>query len=327
MKHAFWTIALAALAAAMLAQKGGPTSANRVLAPLDSLYPDLEKLSIDIHQHPELSQHEEKTSAKLAERLKALGLRVTDHVGGFGVVGILENGKGPTVMIRTELDALPVEEKTGLPYASHVTAVDNSGATVPVAHACGHDTHMAAWVGTATLLARAKDRWRGTLMMVAQPDEEKSNGAARMLADGLFTKFEKPDYAIAIHDDADFVAGTIAVRPGFVMANVDSVDLTIYGRGGHGAYPSRTVDPIVIAARTVLSLQTLVSRENNPFDPVVLTVGSIHGGTKHNIIPDEVKLQLTVRSYKDDVRKRLLDGIARWPGPRRRRPALPKSRA
>jgi hippurate hydrolase len=301
---------VAALAVVSVAA-AADSSSSPALAPLGALYPELEKLSIDIHQNPELSQHEEKTSAKLAEKLRALGYRVTDHIGGFGVVGILENGSGPTVMLRTELDALPVEEKTGLPYASHVTAKDDSGATVAVAHACGHDTHMAAWVGAATLLSRAKSSWRGTLMMVAQGDEEKSNGAGRMLADGLFTKFRKPDYAVAVHDDADFPAGTVAIRPGFAMANVDSVDVTIYGRGGHGAYPSGTVDPIVIAARTILALQTLVSRENNPLDPAVVTVGSIHGGTKHNIIPDEVKLQLTVRSYSDSVRKALLDGIAR----------------
>ena len=285
--------------------------ADPVLAPLDSIYPELEKLSIDIHQNPELSQHEEKTSVKLAERLRAAGFRVTTNVGGFGVVGLLENGPGPAVMIRTEMDALPVEEKTGLAYASVVRTKDDSGATVPVAHACGHDVHMGIWVGTATLLARARDRWRGTVMMVAQPDEEKDNGAKRMLSDGMFTRIRKPDFAIAVHDDDDLPAGTVGVHAGPAMANVDSVDLTIYGRGGHGAYPSRTVDPIVIAARTVLSLQTVVSRENNPFDPVVVTVGSIHGGTKHNIIPDEVRLQITVRSYKDDVRKRLLDGIAR----------------
>jgi amidohydrolase len=304
------TIAALWLAAAAFAGEPAPKRAA-ALAPLDALYPDLEKLSIDIHQNPELSQHEEKTSAKLAARLDALGFRVLRNIGGYGVVGILENGKGPTVMVRTELDALPVEEKTGLPYASHVTVKDDAGATVPVAHACGHDIHMAAWAGTAALLVRAKDRWRGTLMMVAQPDEEKDSGARRMLAEGLFTKIRKPDYAIAIHDDADAPAGAISVMPGYVLANVDSVDITIYGRGGHGAYPSRTIDPIVIAARTVVALQTVVARENNPMDPAVITVGSIHGGTKHNIIPDEVKLQLTVRSYKDDVRKHLLDAIAR----------------
>jgi hippurate hydrolase len=299
------SIALTALlAASSLTAQSAPPG-------LDSLYPDLEKLSIDIHEHPELSQHEEKTAARLAERLRALGFRVTDHVGGFGVVGILENGKGPTVMVRTELDALPVEEKTGLPYASKVVTTDDTGATVHVAHACGHDIHMAAWAGTAALLAKSKDRWQGTLMMVAQPDEEKDSGARRMLAEGLFTKYPKPDFAIAIHDDPDIPAGTIGWTSGYTQANVDSVDVTIYGRGGHGAAPYRAVDPIVIAARTVVALQTIVSREINPVDPSVVTVGSIHGGTKHNIIPDEVKLQITVRSYKEDVRKHLLDAIAR----------------
>jgi amidohydrolase len=302
---------IAVLAAALLAVSTSAPAAESALAPLDSIYPELEKLSIDIHQNPELSQHEEKTSAKLAEKLRALGFRVTDHIGGFGVVGILENGQGPTVMVRTELDALPVEEKTGLPFASHVTTKDDSGATVPVAHACGHDIHMAAWTGAATLLSRAKDRWHGTLMMIAQPDEERDSGARRMLAEGLFTKFRKPDYAIAMHDSADLPAGTIGITPGFAFANVDSVDITVYGRGGHGANPSKTVDPIVIAARTVVALQTIVSREINPLDPAIVTVGSIHGGTKHNIIPDEVKMQLTVRSYSDEVRKHLLDSIAR----------------
>jgi len=302
---------LAILAAAFLAVSTSASAADPALAPLDSIYPDLEKLSIDIHQNPELSQREEKTAAKLAERLRALGFQVTDHVSGFGVLGILENGQGPTVMLRADLDALPVEEKTGLPYASHVTTRDDSGATVPVAHACGHDIHMAAWVGTATLLSRAKDRWRGTLMMIGQPDEEKGSGARRMLEEGLFKKFRKPDYAIAIHDSAELPAGTIGVTPGYAFANVDSIDITIYGRGGHGANPFKTIDPIVIAARTVVALQTIVSREINPQDPAVVTVGSIHGGTKHNIIPDEVKLQLTVRSYSEEVRKHLLDAIAR----------------
>ncbi len=307
MKRVLMTTILLLAAARMLAQAPAPPA----LAPLDALYPELEKLYIDLHQTPELSQQEEKTSAKMAERVRQLGFQVTTGVGGYGVVGILENGKGPTVMLRTELDALPVEEKTGLPFASRVTARDDSGATVPVMHACGHDIHMTAWVGTATLLARAKDRWRGTLMLIAQPDEEKVSGARAMLAAGLFTKFRKPDFALAIHDSADLPAGTLGVTPGYVLANVDSVDITIFGRGGHGAYPHKTVDPVVIAARMVLSLQTIVSRENNPLEPAVVTVGSIHGGTKHNIIPDEVKLQLTVRSYKDEVRKHLLAAIER----------------
>jgi amidohydrolase len=282
-----------------------------VLAPLDAIYPDLEKLYIDLHQSPELSFHEEKTGAKMAERLRALGFEVTTGIAKTGVVGILRNGKGPTVMLRTDLDALPVDEKTDLPYASKVTTTDDAGETVHVMHACGHDVHMTSWIGAATLLSRAKDRWRGTLMMVGQPAEEKGGGAAKMLADGLFTKFPKPDFAFAIHDSAQAPAGTVQFISGYALANVDSVDITIFGKGGHGAYPHTTIDPIVIAARTVLALQTIVGRESNPLDPAVVTVGAIHGGTKHNIIPDEVKLQLTVRSYKDDVRKRLLASIER----------------
>lgn len=290
---------------------GGQTAAPPTLAPLDSLYPDLEKLYIDLHQTPELSLHEEKTAAKMAARLKALGYEVTTGVGGHGVVAILKNGKGPTVLLREDMDALPVEERTGLPYASKVTVKDDSGATVSVMHACGHDVHMTSLIGAATLLAKAKDRWRGTLFLVAQPAEERGSGAASMLKDGLFTRFPRPDFAISFHDSAILPAGKVSLVPGYANANVDSVDLTIYGRGGHGAYPHTTVDPIVIAARTITALQTVVSRETNPTDPAVITVGSIHGGTKHNIIPDEVKLQLTVRSYKDDVRKRLLASIAR----------------
>jgi hippurate hydrolase len=294
---------------AFAAEISGP--AAPVVSGLTGIYADLDALYIDLHQTPELSLHEEKTAAKMADRLRRLGFEVTERVGGFGVVGILKNGKGPTVMLRTDLDALPVEEKTGLPYASKVTAADDSGATVSVMHACGHDVHMTSWIGAATLLTKAKDKWRGTLMMVGQPAEEKGGGARMMLQDGLFTKFPKPDFAVAIHDSAQAPSGTIGYTPGFALANVDSVDLTIFGKGGHGAYPHTTVDPIVIAARTVVALQTIVGRENNPLDPAVVTVGSIHAGTKHNIIPDEAKLQLTVRSYKEDVRKRLLSAIER----------------
>jgi hippurate hydrolase len=281
------------------------------LAPLDAIYPDLEKLYLDLHQSPELSLHEEKTAAKMAKRLRDLGFDVTTGVGKTGLVGVLRNGKGPTVMLRTDLDALPIEERTGLPYASKVTTTDDTGATVSVMHACGHDIHMTSWIGAATLLLKAKERWRGTLVMVGQPAEEKGGGARLMLEDGLFTKFPKPDFAVAIHDDAGLPAGQVGLSSGYALANVDSVDITIYGKGGHGAYPHTTVDPIVIAARTIVALQTIVGRENNPLDPGVVTVGSIHGGTKHNIVPDEVKLQLTVRSYKDDVRKRMLASIAR----------------
>lgn len=307
------SLALLAVATALwsASARAADPGSSPVLAPLDAIYPDLEKLYLDLHQSPELSFHEEKTAAKMAQRLRTLGFEVTTGVGKTGVVGILRNGKGPTVMLRTDLDALPVEEQTGLPYASKVTTTDDAGDTVPVMHACGHDIHMTSWIGAATLLSRAKDRWRGTLMMVGQPAEERGSGASKMLADGLFTKFPKPDFAFAIHDSAQAPAGTVQPISGYALANVNSVDITIYGKGGHGAYPHTTVDPIVIAARTVLALQTIVGRENNPLDPAVVTVGSIHGGTKHNIIPDQVKLQLTVRSYKDEVRQHLLSSIER----------------
>ncbi len=286
-------------------------SKNPALAPLDGLYPDLEKLYLDLHQNPELSFHEEKTAAKLADRLRALGYEVTTGVGKTGVVAVMKNGKGPTVLVRADMDALPVEEKTGLPYASKVTTKDDSGATVSVMHACGHDVHVTSLVGAATLLAKAKDRWRGTLVLIGQPAEEKGSGALAMVKDGLLTRFPKPDFAIAFHDSAAQPAGQIGVTLGYALANVDSVDITIYGRGGHGSAPQSTVDPIVIAARTVVALQTIVSRENDPREPAVVTVGSIHGGTKHNIIPDEVTLQLTVRTYKDEVRKHILSAIER----------------
>lgn len=281
------------------------------LAGLDSLYPSLDELYQDLHRTPELSLHEEKTAAKLAARLRALGFEVTEKVGGTGIVGVLRNGKGPTVLLRTELDALPVREQTGLSYASRITAADDTGATVPVAHACGHDVHMTSWVGAATLLARGKDRWRGTLVLMGQPAEERVLGARAMIKDGLLTRFPRPDFAVAVHDDPLYPSGRVAHRPGFLMANVSTVEVVIHGKGGHGAKPHETVDPVVIAARTVVALQTLVSREVNPLDPAVVTVGSIHGGTKSNIVPDEVKLQLTVRSFRDEVQRHLLDGIAR----------------
>lgn len=306
---------LALLALFLLVAPGVALAADAPAAPvlqgLEGLYPELDALYRDLHQTPELSHHEEKTAAKMAERLRALGFDVTPKVGGHGVVGVLRNGKGPTVMLRTDLDGLPVEEKTGLPYASKATATTEAGQTVPVMHACGHDIHMTAWVGTATLLAREKSRWRGTLVLVGQPAEETGSGARGMLKDGLLTRFPKPDFALALHDTPALPAGKVGYVPGYALASVDSVDLTLYGKGGHGAYPHTTVDPIVLAARTVLSLQTIVSREKDPLEPAVVTVGAIHGGTKHNIIPDEVKLQLTVRSYKPEVRKKLLAAIER----------------
>jgi len=278
---------------------------------LDQIYPQLDALYIDLHKNPELSMKEQRTSARMAEELRKLGYEVTAGVGGTGVVGVLSNGKGPTVLLRTELDALPVEEKTGLPYASNATGVNPQGQTVPVMHACGHDVHMAGWTGAAALLARMKDSWRGTVLMIAQPAEETVQGARAMIADGLFVRFPKPDFAVAVHDSSDLPAGRVYFVPGPAMASVDSVDVTIFGRGGHGAKPDTTVDPVVIAARTVLAFQTLVSREKDPLEPAVLTVGSIHGGTKYNIIPDEVKLQITLRTFNPEVRKLLLSGIER----------------
>ncbi len=281
--------------------------------------PSLVQIYKDLHTHPELSTQEKETSALIAKELKAAGCEVTDHLGkyetpgltGYGVVGIMKNGEGPTVLIRTDMDALPVEEETGLPYASKVTTTDQAGKTVHVMHACGHDAHMAIFIGVARALARTKDQWHGTIEFVGQPAEETGSGAKALLADGLYKRFPKPDYAIGYHDNAELPTGTIGVRPGYVFANVDSVDITVRGIGGHGAYPHKTKDPVVLASEIVMGLQTIASRENNPLDPIVITVGSIHGGTKHNIIPDEVKMQLTVRSYKPEVRKHVLEAIAR----------------
>ncbi len=284
---------------------------DAVVAPLSAVAPGLEELYLDLHRHPELSFQEKETARKLAARLKEAGFEVTEGVGGNGVVGILRNGDGPVVMLRTDLDALPVKETTGVPYASAVVAKDDSGAAVPVMHACGHDLHMSVWTGAATLLARGKSRWRGTLMVIGQPAEERGSGAQKMLDDGLFTRFPKPSFALALHDTNDLPAGKAGVTPGYALANVDSVDVTIHGRGGHGAAPQFTVDPIVLGAKIVLALQTLVSRERSPFDPAVVTVGAFQAGTKHNIIPSEATLKITVRSYSDEVRQRLLDGIRR----------------
>src|SRR3989454_7514257 len=278
---------------------------------VDQIYPQLDALYVDLHKNAELSMKEQRTSARMAEELRKLGYEVPAGAGGRGGGAGLRTGKGPTVLLRPELDALPIEEKTGLPFASTATAVNTAGQTVPVMHACGHDAHMAAWTGAAALLARAKDRWRGTVLMIGQPGEETVQGAKAMIADGLFSRFPKADFSVAVHDSSDLPAGKAYVVPGFALASVDSVDVTIFGRGGHGAKPNTTIDPVVIAARTVLSIQTLVSREKDPLEPAVVTVGSIHGGTKYNIIPDEGKLQLTVRAYKPEGRKLLLEGIER----------------
>ena len=294
---------------AMLAASLSLFAANPPVSPaeFDHLYPDLQKLYVDLHQSPELSLHEAKTAEKLVNELRPLGYEVTPKVGGYGVVAVLKNGNGPTVLLRTETDALPVEEKTGLPFASRIRTADGTA----VMHACGHDLHMSAWVGSAKWMAAHKDRWSGTLIMIAQPAEEVVKGARAMLADGLYTRFPKPDFALAIHDDSGLPAGKVGFTSGYALANSDSIDITVFGKGGHGAQPQSTIDPIVIAARIVSGLQTLVSRQNNPLDPVVVTVGQIHGGTKNNIIPDQVMLGLSVRTYKKEVRERVLEGIER----------------
>lgn len=280
-------------------------------ARVDQRYPAVFELYKHFHANPELSLCEEKTSARLAEELRRAGFEVTAKVGGHGVVAVLKNGSGPTVLVRADMDALPVKEQTGLPYASTVTAKDPAGNEVSVMHACGHDVHMTCLTGTAQVLAQLKDRWHGTLVLIGQPAEEMGDGAKKMLADGLFTRFPRPDFCIALHDNAELPAGVLGYTPGFSAANVDTVDITVRGLGGHGAHPDQTKDPVVLASQIVLALQTIVSREIKPGEPAVVTVGSIHGGTKHNIIPDEVKLELTVRSYANEARQQLLEAIPR----------------
>jgi hippurate hydrolase len=269
--------------ALLVAALSGNASAQRSLvSEVDAIYADTEALYKDLHRNPELAFQETQTAAKLAARLKALGFEVTTGVGKTGIVGIMKNGPGPTVMLRTELDALPVAEKTGLPFASQVTSKNAAGQLVPVMHACGHDIHMSAWAGTARWMVEHTDRWRGTLMMVGQPAEEGLGGASAMLKDGLFTRFPRPDFALSLHDDDTMPAGTVGYHAGLFRAMSDRVEITVYGRGGHAAMPHNAIDPVVIAARVVLSLQTIVARENNPADPVVITVGSIHAGTQHH---------------------------------------------
>ena len=272
-----------------------------------------------LHAAPELSHHEEKTATFFATQLRAMGYTVTEHIGkyerpewtGYGVVAVMKNGTGPTVLIRTELDALPVDEKTGLPYASKVKTKNDAGQEVSVMHACGHDIHMTNMLGTAKMLSELKDQWRGTLVILGQPAEETIDGARSVLRDGLYDRFPKPDFAISFHDSAELEAGKMGYTPGYTLASSNTVDIKIRGLGGHGSKPEATKDPIVVAAQVIMALQTIVSRENSPLDPAVVTVGSIHGGTRPNIIPDEVNLQLTVRAYREDVRQKLLAAIAR----------------
>ena len=278
---------------------------------VDAVYRDAHALYLDIHQNPELSGHETQTAAKLAARLRNLGYEVTEHVGGTGVVALLKNGAGPTVMFRTELDALPVQEKTGLPYASTVRTKDDAGRDVPVMHACGHDLHMAAIVGTAEIMSHSKNAWHGTLILIGQPAEETISGANAMVKDGLFTRFPRPDAVVALHVGSELPAGQVGIVSGIYNTNADSLRITIYGKGGHGAAPHTAIDPIVIAARTILALQTITSREVKPGELAIVTVGYIHAGVKNNIIPDQAELGLTVRTYKPDIRKQVLAAIAR----------------
>jgi hippurate hydrolase len=264
-----------------------------------------------LHANPELSFQEKNTARFMADEFKRLGFKVETAVGGHGLVAVMKNGKGPTVMLRADMDALPVKEQTGLPYASKVEATEQTGQQVNVMHACGHDIHMTSLIGAARELVKQKDQWQGTLMLIGQPAEERGAGARMMLDDGLFTRFPRPDYNLALHVNAALPAGSVSISSGWALANVDSVDITVKGIGGHGAYPHATKDPVVLASSIVMNLQTLVSREVAPIEPAVVTVGSFQAGAKHNVISEEARLQLTVRSYSDEVRKTLLDGIAR----------------
>ena len=285
----------------------------------DAELPSLVTIYKDLHAHPELSGQEQKTAAFIAKELRAVGCEVTEKVGkyekpgmtAYGVVGLMKNGAGPTVAVRTDLDGLPVPEETGLPYASRDRGKNDEGDEVPTMHACGHDIHMSTFIGVARLLGKTKDQWKGTVVFIGQPAEERGIGARALLKDGLYTRWPKPDFVLGLHDSSVIEAGKIGLSEGFSYANVDSVDVTVLGMGGHGAAPHMTKDPVVLAAEIINAWQTIASRENNPTDPIVVTVGSIHGGTKHNIISDEVKMQLTVRTYKADVRARVLAAIER----------------
>lgn len=301
------------VAAALLAATFTSSAASAALPAAKPPAPggDLVALYKDLHTHPELSLSETRSAAIIAAEARAAGFTVTEKVGGTGVVAVLVNGPGPVVLIRADMDALPVKEMTGLPYASTAMGTAPDGTQTPVMHACGHDIHMTVWTGVARALAKSKASWSGTVVMIGQPAEERSAGAAAMLKDGLFTRFPRPQFALALHDDNRMPAGQVSVPQGPALAAGTMINLLVHGVGGHGAYPATTKDPIVLGARIVGALQPLISRENDPFHPGVVTVGSFHGGTKHNIIPDEVKMQLTVRSYDAAQQQRLIDGIAR----------------
>jgi hippurate hydrolase len=297
------------IAAAM--NLASPATAAALSDAIKGDMPMLMNLYRDLHANPELSMEEVRTPAKLAPEMRKAGFEVTEHVGKTGLVAVMKNGPGPVLLIRADMDALPVREQTGLPFASKAMGKLPDGTDTPVMHACGHDTHITTWLATGRRLAAMKNQWSGTLVMILQPGEERVMGAKAMLDDGLFTRFPKPDYLLAFHDSATLPAGVIGIKPGYMLANVDTVNIVVKGLGGHGAYPQNTKDPIVLASRIVMALQTLVSRENSPLEPAVVTVGSFHAGTKSNIIPDEAKLALSVRSYSPETRKLLLDGISR----------------
>lgn len=299
------------IAAAALLGLSPSARAEPVADAVTHAMPALMALYRDLHANPELSFQEVRSAGIMAEAARKAGFAVTEKVGRTGVVAVLRNGPGPTVLIRADMDGLPVVEQTGLPFASTRRGTSTAGVESGIMHACGHDTHMTAWIATARLMAARKSEWSGTLVMIGQPAEEMGLGALEMLKDGLYTRFPKPDYTLAFHDTPELPAGVVGAAKGWALANVDSVDILVKGIGGHGAYPQTTRDPIVLGSAIVMKLQTLASRETNPLDPVVVTVGSFHAGTKHNIISDHAKLELTVRSYSDETRTRLLDGIRR----------------
>jgi hippurate hydrolase len=305
------TVLLLASVPTAQAQLPAPAKIQALKTRIAADYKYLEALYHHIHSHPELALNEVQTAARIAQELRKAGFEVTEKVGGTGVVGVLRNGDGPVVLVRADMDALPIIEKTGLHYASTVRVPGDGGRDVGVMHACGHDVNMTCLIGVARQLTKIKDQWHGTLVFIGQPAEEIGAGARLMLRDGLFQRFPRPNFALGLHCDGRYPHGTVNYRAGQVQANVDSVDIIVRGKGGHGAAPHRTIDPVVLAARIILDLQTLVSREHNPIEPTVVTVGSIHGGTKHNIIPNEVHMQLTVRTVSDKGRKEVLEGIVR----------------
>lgn len=299
---------LALSATSALAQPAAPLK-NDVVTRVDAMYPWLDTIYKDLHAHPEIAFQEVRTAGKLAAEMRKLGFTVTEKVGKTGIVAVLKNGAGPTVLVRTDMDGLPMEEKTGLPYASRARAT-SEGRDSFVTHSCGHDIHMTSWLATARTLVELKGQWKGTLVFIGQPAEEIVSGAKAMLDDGLFKRFPKPDYAFALHS-WPLAYGTIGYNDGPVSSNSDSLEITFKGRGGHGSAPDKTVDPIAIAARFVVDVQTVVSREKDPKEFGVVTIGSIQGGTVGNIIPDSVQVRGTIRSYSPQVRAKLLEGVRR----------------